>query len=146
MPRFVLLAHDVRPLAEPAPPTGAELHWDFLLEVAGGERLLAWRLCDDPARFALEASADMPAEENFRHRRVYLEYEGEISRGRGRVRRVDAGGCTIDTHGPDRLVLSIAGAMLRGRFELKREAGTRWWLRKLGAAPDEREGHDGDRV
>ena len=65
VPRFVILEHDH--------PT---LHWDFLLE--DGEVLRAWRLLAEPG-----PGAAVAAEPNFDHRRLYLDYEGPVSGGRG---------------------------------------------------------------
>ena len=75
MPRFVVLAHDW-----PSP------HWDFLAESGGVLR--AWRLLAEPA-----AGAEVPAEPNADHRLAYLDYEGPVSGGRGRVARWAAGTC-----------------------------------------------------
>ncbi|GIW83796.1 MAG: hypothetical protein KatS3mg106_309 [Gemmataceae bacterium] len=71
--RYVILEHDW-----PA------VHWDLLLDV--GPVLRAWRLWEEPA-----VGATVRAELNADHRRVYLDYEGEVSGGRGVVRRWDAG-------------------------------------------------------
>ena len=67
MPRFVILSHDW-----PTP------HWDFLLE--SGPVLRAWRLLEEPA-----PNRDVPAEANFDHRLLYLDYEGPLSGDRGSV-------------------------------------------------------------
>ncbi len=73
MPRFVLLEHKWN-----------GVHWDFMLEA--GEVLRTWAI-DAP----LVAGRDLPARALDDHRKVYLEYQGEISGNRGSVRRVDAG-------------------------------------------------------
>jgi hypothetical protein len=41
------------------------------------------------------------------HRSAYLSHEGEISGGRGSVRRVARGWCIIDEEQPDRLVVHV---------------------------------------
>ncbi|MBA2225321.1 MAG: DNA polymerase ligase N-terminal domain-containing protein [Thermogemmata sp.] len=71
--RYVILEHNW-----PA------VHWDLLLDV--GAVLRAWRLWEEPA-----VGVTMRAEINADHRRIYLDYEGEVSGGRGVVRRWDAG-------------------------------------------------------
>jgi hypothetical protein len=71
--RYVILEHDW--------PTK---HWDLLLDV--GPVLRAWRLLEEPAE-----GVTVRAEVNADHRRFYLDYEGEVSGGRGVVRRWDAG-------------------------------------------------------
>lgn len=80
--RWVLLRHEL--------PNGT-WHFDWMIEEEGNERLVCFRVMERVdqlargARFEGERLAD--------HRREYLEYEGEISGGRGRVTRVAAGAC-----------------------------------------------------
>ena len=100
MPRFVLLEHD-----HPAP------HLDLLLESGGV--LLAWRLDALPP-----AGAAVPATRNFDHRLVYLDYEGPISGGRGRVRRLDRGELVWHERTEDRFTAEVRGQTLDGRLEL----------------------------
>ena len=78
MPRFVVLFHEL--------PTTAERsnHWDFMLE-EGGE-LATWALASEPADGPAIQSRRLP-----QHRLTYLDYTGEISGGRGFVRRFDDG-------------------------------------------------------
>src|SRR5262249_5609576 len=68
MPRFVLLEH-----------TWNGVHWDLMLERDGVLR--TWAI-DAP----VVSGRDLPARSLGDHRLVYLDYEGEISGGRGRVR------------------------------------------------------------
>ncbi|HJZ58253.1 MAG TPA: DNA polymerase ligase N-terminal domain-containing protein [Gemmataceae bacterium] len=100
MPRFVILEHDW--------PT---THWDFLLEA--GAVLRSWRLLGEPA-----VGRDVPAEPNFDHRLLYLDYEGPLSGDRGRVRRWDAGTFDWVEDGPERVVVELNGGRLRCRAEL----------------------------
>ncbi len=53
------------------------------------------------------------------HRRIYLEYEGEISGGRGRVRRLDSGTYRAILWSADRVQIEIAGSQLAGAVELR---------------------------
>ena len=73
MPQFVVLDHD-----------WPEPHHDLLLE--NGASLLAFRLPKWPGE-----SACVPVRRLFDHRLIYLTYEGQISGGRGTVRRQLAG-------------------------------------------------------
>lgn len=100
MPRFVILDHD-----------WPEPHADLLLE--NGATLLAWRL---PLPVPLKGT--MPATRLPDHRLVYLDYEGPVSRDRGRVRRIDAGEFTWASREEGRLVLDLVGARLGGRVEI----------------------------
>lgn len=68
--QFVILEHD-HPF----------LHWDFLLD--NGDTLNAWRLLSPLATDRWITAEVLPD-----HRRIYLEYEGEVSGGRGSVQRI----------------------------------------------------------
>ncbi len=105
MPRFAVLQHD-HPV----------LHWDFLLEHQSV--LLTWRLSAPP-----EEGTILDAEQSFDHRLFYLDHEGPVSGGRGSVTRWDGGTFDWETHEPNRVVVSLAGARLRGMFRLERAAG-----------------------
>lgn len=63
----------------------AEPHFDLLFETSAGSALAAWRSPVWPllGTIAVQRLKD--------HRRAYLEYEGEISGGRGHVTRVAGG-------------------------------------------------------
>ena len=102
MPRFVILEHD-----------WPMLHWDFLLEA--GPVLRAWRLLAEP----LSAFA-VPAEANFDHRLLYLDYEGPVSGNRGTVTRWDAGTFDWIADGAERVVVELRGTKLTGRWALER--------------------------
>lgn len=97
MPRFVILEHDW-----PA------RHWDFLLEA--GPVLRAWRLLAEPG-----PGRAVPAEPNFDHRPLYLDYEGPLSGGRGAVRRWDAGTFDWVADEPGRVEVELRGAKVSGR-------------------------------
>ena len=73
MLRFVLLEHNWN-----------GVHWDLMLEA--GEVLRTWAI-DAP----IVSGRDLPARALGDHRKIYLDYEGQISGNRGNVRRVDAG-------------------------------------------------------
>jgi DNA polymerase Ligase (LigD) len=108
MPRFVILAHD-----HPEP------HWDFMLEA--GAMLRTWRLAAPPA-----ADESVLAVPSFDHRLLYLDYEGPVSGGRGRVARWDHGTFQWETEEADRVVVRLSGERLRGVLQLERdEAGWR---------------------
>jgi hypothetical protein len=107
---FVLLEHH-------AAAEGSR-HWDLLVEMPGADALATWRLERSP----LDADHEIPATRIQDHRRLYLDYEGEISGGRGAVRRLDRGAATIESAG-DRVLLVLSGECLRGRFEIT-PAGT----------------------
>jgi hypothetical protein len=100
MPRYVILEHDW-----PAP------HWDVLFEA--GAVLRAWRVAVEP-----RCGFPVPAEPNFDHRLMYLDYEGPISGNRGRVTRWDAGTFEWIEDAVDRMVVEVKGRRLHGRLKL----------------------------
>jgi hypothetical protein len=133
MPRFVILEHD-HPI----------LHWDFMLECE--DALLAWRLAQLPAVNATVAATVLPD-----HRTIYLDYEGEVSGGRGRVRRWDSGEYGWIERSAGNLELQVSGNKVRGRIYLCREACGDWRFTLLsdedldGTSPDRPAGRCEDR-
>lgn len=109
---FVILYHRLK----------ASEHWDLMLEQ--GEILLTWQLERDPTG---PSPFPIPARRIGDHRKAYLTYEGPISGDRGEVRRVDAGTLDFDSTTADRVVFTLAGGRLRGRFVLAIENGD-WTL------------------
>ena len=97
MPRFVVLEHD-HPF----------LHWDLMLEA--GESLRTWRLAAPPGPGVVTEATPLGE-----HRRLYLDYEGPVSGGRGTVRRWDAGTFEWVADGPDRVEVVLSGGKLAGR-------------------------------
>jgi len=101
MPRFVLLEHD-----------WGVVHWDFMLE--SGEGLRTWAI-DRP----IEPGVDLPARALGDHRPFYLDYEGEVSGSRGRVRRLDRGNYVPLIWSADRVRAILEGSQLVGEVELR---------------------------
>ncbi len=91
-----------------------------------GAVLWTWSLPHPPDE---AARLPMSARHLGDHRAAYLDYEGEVSDGRGRVEIHDRGtfewaeegGAGQETHLVDRLEFVLAGEKARGRFRLKRE-------------------------
>jgi hypothetical protein len=108
MPRYVILEHDH--------PT---LHWDLMLE--NGSVLSTWRLTQHP-----RAGEECHAQSSHDHRPLYLDYEGPISGGRGRVSRWDGGEFHAREWHERRIVLCLQGERLRGELILRRSAGEEW--------------------
>jgi hypothetical protein len=107
MPRFVILEHD-HPFR----------HWDFLLEA--GDTLKAWRLLREP-----QGGAPIEAELLPNHRPLYLDYEGPVSGGRGRVSRWDSGTFEWQDDLPDAVVVALTGSRIRACVELRK--GEKAW-------------------
>ena len=102
--RYVVLLHDG--IAKP--------HFDLMFESSPGSALVTLR-CDewpvrDPGR--MERIGD--------HRREYLDYEGQVSGGRGFVRRVASGTCELDAGPGVSLVLRLDNGLT---LRIPRSAG-----------------------
>jgi len=63
-------------------------HFDLMIQLPGGERLVTWRILTPPETWARQIPA---AERLADHRLAYLTYEGPIAGGRGQVKRVAEG-------------------------------------------------------
>jgi hypothetical protein len=128
MPRFVLLYHDC--------PTHGALasHWDFMLE--SGDMLRTWRLMQLPrlwkaahdqtvAQFrscpALAESDAIAAAQLGDHRLAYLDYEGDVSGGRGRVIRVATGTYAYASEAILQIKCKLEGDSVDGHVVLERK-------------------------
>ncbi len=113
MPRYVILEHDY-----------PQRHWDLLLE--SGEVLRAWKLAAPP-----QPGQVVRAEPSFDHRRIYLDYEGPISGGRGRVIRWDAGSFTWEADESDRVIVRLEGESCCGLAVLRVDPDRGWSLQLI---------------
>ena len=89
--RYVILCHEG--IEDP--------HFDLMFEWEAGSPLMSVRLDEWPPtpRTVMERVPH--------HRRAYLEYEGPVSGGRGQVRRVAGGTCSVEMDREDSLVLRL---------------------------------------
>lgn len=103
MPRFTISHH-----------TGSKEgdHYDLLLEQ--GETLKTWRL-DSPSFQTPQAAKQIKD-----HRRLYLDFEGEITGGRGVVKVWDTGTYLVDRWDEEHIRIALAGRQLRTRLRLDR--------------------------
>ena len=105
------------------------LHYDLML--ADGEALATWRLARSPV--GLAAGWSVPARRIAPHRSAYLDHEGPVSRGRGRVDRLDRG--TYERLAAEETCwrVRLHGHRLDGLFELRRPdaQSDEWTLRRL---------------
>jgi hypothetical protein len=104
--QYVILEHVVN----------GQAHFDLMLEMQGQERLRTLQL----PRWPLNPGESCPFVELAPHRRAYLAYEGEISGGRGVVRRVQSGVWSENPAGEIVLGpgvrLAIQGATLKRQY------------------------------
>src|SRR5207302_2061900 len=99
MPRFVILLHET--------PAGYSrgTHYDLMLE--RGEALQTWALERLPAEGETVSAERLPD-----HRASYLDYEGEVAGGRGRVTRIDGGEYEIVSETAPKLIVQLRGRTL----------------------------------
>ena len=105
MNRFVVLHHEIpshRPLITGSPERIRGSHWDWMFEDDG--ILMTWATEWEPA-----IGKEGPALRLGDHRLDYLEYEGEISQGRGHVRRLLEGTFRFTRKSDCLLELDLAG-------------------------------------
>jgi hypothetical protein len=106
MLRFVILRHET-PAGDPRPG-----HYDLMLEQSGV--LWTWVLTRLPAGGETVIAQRLPD-----HRLAYLDYEGEISGGRGCVSRVESGKYEIIEASPTSLVVRLQGSSRQGVLQLR---------------------------
>lgn len=122
MPRFVLLIHD-HPF----------VHWDLLVQ--RGEVLRSWRLLESPDRWcSATESVDLSAEAIGDHRLLYLDYDGPVSRERGRVVRWDHGQVEWLADLESSVRLRLSGSRLVGELVLDRETSQPLWSARFSPA------------
>jgi len=119
---FVILAHSGH----------GPLHYDLMLEE--GTSLATWQLPCRPAELPPGQAVNAPRLPN--HRTAYLTYEGPVSRGRGHVRRVDAGACESLSTEQHRVVVRLRGRAGQDVLELCCDDVGDWTVRRLTAPPE----------
>ncbi len=100
-------------------------HIDWLIEVDGSraEHLPTFRLAGRPD---LPTTDGFDAERIDDHRRLYLDYTGPVSGGRGRVDLVSEGDVLDVVGWPDFLDVTVQLGERVRRWEGQPVAGTRW--------------------
>ncbi len=112
--RFVVQRHEL--------PDGSH-HFDLMLERAGV--LLTFTFPAFPADGA-------EGRRIFDHRLRYLDFEGDLDRGKGAVAIADAGTYVAVAEESHRLTVELRGRTLQGRFDLYGLEADRWRLDKYG--------------
>lgn len=134
--RFALLRHEVPTgYLRDAGPGQVHDHLDWLFEVDGSLRTWATEIADPRDGPFRRAATELPP-----HRLVYLEREGDIGGGRGRVRRLISGAYRLRVDARDLWSGSLhwigaAGRPQAADFELRRQSQR--------AATEEHAGGDG---
>ncbi len=88
------------------------VHWDFVVE--DGPALRTWAIDEPPIPGKELTARALPP-----HRRIYLDYEGEISGGRGTVGQWDAGTCEVLEWSDEVVRLRLDGRQLVGNVEFR---------------------------
>jgi len=110
--RYVVLEHR----------RGEDVHCDLMLQ--RGDKLVTWQL--DRLEELVSGMA-VQAERIQDHRLAYLEYEGEISGGRGRVKRL-ACGCIERTEWDPREIRAVLSGDLEGKLFARHLVANAWRL------------------
>src|SRR5262245_24230462 len=126
MPRFVILEHD-----------HPSLHWDLMLE--SSEKLLTWRLAETPVVNKTIVASPLPD-----HRVLYLDYEGEVSGGRGSVRRWDSGEYEWIRRTDEELAMRLSSRRVHGIVHLCRVSSGGWRFELM--SDDEPRGESASRL
>jgi len=101
MPKFSILKHIL----------GEESHYDLLFEK--GNKLAAFRITSPIF------STPQSAIQNFDHRKIYLNYQGPISKNRGIVKMWDKGNYDIKKEIKNLLVIKLSGKKSKATITLK---------------------------
>ena len=99
----------------------ADPHFDLMFETRPGSELATWR----SDRWPIETPTPLKRLKD--HRRIYLDYEGELSGHRGRVHRVNHGQCHVDIGQDAVWSIDLVSGMPAGtRLVLRQLNGERW--------------------
>ncbi len=113
-------------------------HYDWMLsdpQVSGDEgELLTFRVELPSEKWGKTGYFEMTKLAN--HRRAYLEYEGEISGGRGTVHRIDNGWYIAREWGENGGFIELSMRKFTGEIELRRIDGSQWYIKVLKTVAD----------
>jgi bifunctional non-homologous end joining protein LigD len=118
MKRFVVQEHDA-----------SHLHWDFRLEKDGV--LKSWAV---PKGAPEKKSVKRLAIQVEDHELGYIDFEGTIAEGQygaGTVKIWDKGTYELESESPKRILFSLNGRRLKGKYTLVHLKGKQWLLIKL---------------
>jgi bifunctional non-homologous end joining protein LigD len=109
------------------------LHWDFRLERDGV--LVSWAL---PRGVPGDPEHNRLAVHTEDHPLDYIDFAGEIPKGQyggGKVTIWDSGTYEEEKWEPGKVVVSLSGERVRGRYALFRTRGDDWMIHRMDAAP-----------
>lgn len=105
--RYAVLHHT----GVPAP------HFDLLVETYPGSNLTTWRASHWPI------TGPTPLTRLKDHRRIYLEFEGDLTQRRGRVDRVAGGMCEVEVAEGGRWTVRLLSGGPRESIQIRPIAG-----------------------
>jgi bifunctional non-homologous end joining protein LigD len=121
--RFVIQEHHAR-----------RLHWDFRLEREGV--LVSWAL---PRGVPHDKGEKRLAVHTEDHPLDYIDFEGEIPKGEygaGKVTIWDSGTYEAEKFEPEKVVVTLAGERVSGRFALVKTKGDDWLILRMDPTAD----------
>lgn len=98
MPRFTISLHTQKD----------SFHYDFMLE--DNDKLKTWKLN------SVDFSKPQIMEQSFDHRKIYLDYEGELTENRGSVKIWDTGTYNIEKWEDNLILAKFTGKKLNTKL------------------------------
>jgi hypothetical protein len=95
-------------------------HYDLLFETLPGSQLTTWRSPIWP----IDSTVSLTRLKD--HRRFYLDYEGDISGGRGRVYRLAHGDCDISIGENAQWTIRLTSGSVPVTLSIRQLEGERW--------------------
>ena len=112
----------------------SHLHWDFRLEKDGV--LKSWAISKGPPEKESIKRLAIQVED---HELSYIDFEGTIAEGEygaGEVKIWDRGTYELESESPKRIVFSLKGERLKGKYTLVHLKNKEWLMIKLKQASD----------
>jgi len=103
-----------------------EPHFDLLFETFDGSDLAAWR---SPVWPIVAATPIVRLRD---HRRVYLDFEGELSQRRGTVERIAGGTCTVTIEQAARWIVHLSSGHHSIALQLQQISAEQWTASPVG--------------
>lgn len=119
--RFVILRHTVDDTS-----TNGD-HFDLMLE--HGDSLWTWAIDEFPFAENGQIARRLPD-----HRLVYLEFEGELTNGRGHVSQVESGSCYWKVIEDSSISVELQGQSMLQNITLAQNEDQGWFL--IPKSPD----------
>jgi bifunctional non-homologous end joining protein LigD len=101
-----------------------QVHYDLMLEQE--DVLKTWRLN------SVNFSQQLVIRESFDHRKIYLDFEGVLSKNRGKIEIWDKGEYKTKAKTQKEWVVEFKGSKINGKFMLKRLKEREWIMLVLG--------------